>query len=177
MSDLPGNAIPIEALAEDARGLTPEGFEEKFGTGFLMVTAANLNGSRSVTGTELLLDDEGDVAGQTASLAVVVYPLRPRAETPGHLVMLGRDPSHDVVVPDPSVSRIHAFAKRESNGTFVVQDMGSSNGTTVNGQSVAPRGAGAATLLKPGDTLRMGQVEFTFTDARALREFAIQLAS
>lgn len=177
MSDRLGNAMPIEALADDARSLSPEGFEEKFGTGFLMVTAANLNGNRSVSGTELLLDEESDVGGQTASLAVVVYPLRPRAETPGHLVMLGRDPGQDVVVPDPSVSRIHAFAKREPNGTFVVQDMGSSNGTTVNGQSVAPRGAGAATLLKPGDTLRMGQVEFTFTDARALREFAIQLAS
>jgi hypothetical protein len=53
--------------------------------------------------------------------------------------------------------------------------MSSSNGTSVNGISVMARGVGPPTPVKPGDTVRIGQVEFTFTDARALHEFAIQV--
>ena len=45
----------------------------------------------------------------------------------------------------------------------------------MNGASVPPRGAGPPTPLKPGDNVRLGQVEFTFTDARALREFVLKM--
>jgi hypothetical protein len=46
----------------------------------------------------------------------------------------------------------------------------------VNGVSVPARGAGPPKPVKPGDTVKFGQVEFTFTDARALREYALQAA-
>jgi pSer/pThr/pTyr-binding forkhead associated (FHA) protein len=92
-------------------------------------------------------------------------------------VTIGRETRHDVVIPGPSVSRFHAFAKPSPDGSFLLQDMGSTNGTTVNAVSVPARGGGSPSPLKPGDTVRFGQVEFTFTDARALQEYALQAAS
>lgn len=169
-----GTALPIEAFSEDARWLDPEAFADRQGTGFLLVMAAAVSGSGS-NSTRLLLDGvDEDPDGRTAELSVAVYPLRPRKEEAGHMVTVGRDARHDVVIPDPSISRFHAFAKPGEDGTCLLQDMGSTNGTTVNGTSVAARGAGEPTPIKPGDTVCFGQVKFTFSDARALREFVLQ---
>ena len=55
------------------------------------------------------------------------------------IVTLGRESKQDVVIPDMSVSRFHAFAKPGPDGALLLQDAGSTNGTTVNGQSVPRR--------------------------------------
>ena len=86
---------------------------------------------------------------------------------------VGRTSNNDIVVSDVSVSRFHAFMKQE-DGVYSVQDMASTNGTTVNGANAPARGAGPPSPVKPGDTICFGQVQLTFTDARALREFALQ---
>ena len=106
---------------------------------------------------------------------MVVYPVREKDGSQGHLVTIGRDTGQDVVISDPSISRLHAFAKRGPDGGFLIQDMSSTNGTTVNGVPVPARDAGPAAPVKPGDTVRLGQVEFTFSDARGLQEFAQQM--
>jgi len=78
------------------------------------------------------------------------------------------------VIPDRSVSRRHALLKRDGD-RFLVLDAGSSNGTSVNGRNVLTRGAGPPSPLAPGDTLRVGSLEFTFAHAAALREMAAKL--
>src|SRR5262249_13067262 len=70
---------------------------------------------------------------------------------------LGRDPKNDIAVDDPEMSRRHAVFKRSREGT-VVEDMGTSNGTAVNGQ------ASARAPLKHGDVVRIGQVEITYAE-------------
>jgi hypothetical protein len=172
-----GSAIPIESLAADARSLAPDAFAARHGNGFLLFTAKRLDGPESTNSTKLMLDDGGDDEardGRTAGLAVVVYPMRSRDPAKGPIVTLGRESKQDVVIPDMSVSRFHAFAKPGPDGAFLLQDAGSTNGTTVNGQSVLSTGAGPPRRLAPGDNVRLGHIELTFTDARALREFAIQ---
>jgi pSer/pThr/pTyr-binding forkhead associated (FHA) protein len=91
----------------------------------------------------------------------------------GHLITLGRTANNDVVVPDVSVSRFHAFVKAQEGGPMQIQDAKSTNGTTVNGSSIPAQGHGPAVDLKSGDSIRIGQVEFTFVDAAAMREFAL----
>lgn len=172
-----GSGMPLEAFIEDARNLDAEEFAERFGSGFLMAMAASTGGLRGSTSTVLVLDSEPDSGARTAGISVVIHALRPRDGSGGHLVTIGREPNHDVVVPDLSVSRFHAFAKQEANGDFLIQDAGSSNGTTVNGNSVMARGAGEPTRLTPGDTVKFGRVELTFADAKAVREFALQAAA
>lgn len=65
---------------------------------------------------------------------------------------LGRDPVSDVVLNDPEVSRQHARFTRLDSGGYQVQDLGSTNGTFVNGQRLAAEPAD----LQPGYTVSMG---------------------
>lgn len=67
---------------------------------------------------------------------------------------IGRDPRCDIVLEDPDVSRKHAKIKRNGAGYFEVVDMGSKNGTRVNGV-VVPR----MTLLD-GDVFAVGKTRF-----------------
>ncbi len=69
----------------------------------------------------------------------------------------GRATENDVSVDDPEISRRHAVFKRSREGC-TVEDMGTSNGTTVNGQA-----AGRA-VLKHGDVVVMGGVEITYAE-------------
>ena len=65
------------------------------------------------------------------------------------VVIIGRLGDSDVVLPDPEISRRHAEVRRE-NGEFVLQDLGSTNGTLVNDEAVQER-----TLLE-GDRIGIG---------------------
>ena len=70
---------------------------------------------------------------------------------------LGRATTNDVVVLlDATVSRLHAVIERYPTG-FCVRDLGSANGTFVNGEPV--RGE---TRLRTGDELRLGNSRLTF---------------
>src|SRR5215218_5949048 len=53
---------------------------------------------------------------------------------------------------DPEISRQHARISRNPQGQLVVEDLGSTNGTYVNGQRIA-----GPTPLNPGDTVQMGR--------------------
>jgi ABC transport system ATP-binding/permease protein len=70
-----------------------------------------------------------------------------RIELSGELV-LGRE--EGFVLDDPSCSRRHARLYLDQHGV-VVEDLGSSNGTWVNGQRIA-----GPTRLSPGDQLYLG---------------------
>ena len=65
-------------------------------------------------------------------------------------VTIGRDDSADLQLPDKTISRRHAALRIEGD-TAVVSDLGSRNGTYVNGDSLEdPR------RLREGDSLQMG---------------------
>jgi FHA domain len=172
-----GSGVPIRDLRADARGLARAEFEERHGRAFLLLSAADLSTPRP-TITEVRLDGDSVVtrrAESTASLALVVYALRRNNRSASHLITLGRAPDNDVVVPDVSISRFHAFVKQGANGRWLLQDAGSTNGTTVNGSSVPRQGHGSPAELSAGDDVRLGQVELTFLDSEALVSFASRL--
>jgi pSer/pThr/pTyr-binding forkhead associated (FHA) protein len=50
------------------------------------------------------------------------------------IVIIGRDPLVDISLPDTEVSRQHARMARDENSDYKLQDLGSTNGTFVNGQ-------------------------------------------
>ena len=68
--------------------------------------------------------------------------------------MLGRDATCDRVLDDPRVSRQHARLIRDGGG-LKIEDLGSQNGTFVNGQRIT-----AAVILRPNDVVAIGC--FTF---------------
>ena len=73
-------------------------------------------------------------------------------ETP---LVIGRMPECDVPLSDPNVSRRHAEVRRQGTG-FVVVDLGSTNGTRVNGAQVKER------LLNNGDEITVGASKLRF---------------
>jgi pSer/pThr/pTyr-binding forkhead associated (FHA) protein len=73
---------------------------------------------------------------------------------PGTLKTMGRAPRADFVVDAALVSRVHCrFTLGEAND-LEIEDLGSTNGTFVNGSKVAKA------TLHDGDTLTIGRVQF-----------------
>lgn len=69
------------------------------------------------------------------------------ADTPA---LIGRHPSAQVFLDHDTVSRRHAELRLDPFGRWWIRDLGSTNGTLVNGERVTDR------VLKPGDRLRVG---------------------
>src|SRR3954468_17842590 len=63
-----------------------------------------------------------------------------RVQVQGGRFTVGREGAVNLVVRDPKVSRNHAYFQDLGNGTIALYDMGSSNGTFVNGQRVTQQG-------------------------------------
>ena len=93
------------------------------------------------------------------------------------LIQIGRDPSNDVVIASPNVSRFHAQVERVGQ-RYRVEDLRSSNGTFVNGERIE-----GSVWLKPDDTIRIGQHRLVmgknqivkYDDSNGLRVDAINL--
>lgn len=70
------------------------------------------------------------------------------------LIQIGRDPSNDVVIPSPNVSRFHTQIEKVGQ-RYRVEDLRSSNGTYINGERIE-----GSVWLKPNDSIRIGQYRF-----------------
>jgi pSer/pThr/pTyr-binding forkhead associated (FHA) protein len=83
----------------------------------------------------------------------VVFPLE------GEQLTIGRDSSNGVAINDAEVSRKHARLTFQG-GKFVIDDLGSTNGTFVNGQRLA-----GPVVLKAGDVVSLGEQIVLMYDA------------
>jgi hypothetical protein len=98
------------------------------------------------------LEERARVRAQTALLLldgrrIVVGPAG---------VVLGRSRQCDIVLNDPNVSRRHAEL-RPRGGSWVLTDLGSTNGSRVNGRRLE-----GPEVLKPGDEVELGATVLTF---------------
>jgi hypothetical protein len=71
-------------------------------------------------------------------------------------VTMGRSRQCDVMLDDPNVSRTHAEI-RARGGSWVLTDLGSTNGSRLNGRRVD-----GSEVLKPGDEIELGTSRITF---------------
>lgn len=78
-------------------------------------------------------------------------------------ITIGRGAGNDIVLKELLVSRRHAEVRRTGAG-YIVVDLGSSNGTFLNGRQVS------RAPLRPGDLLSIGRHEFAF-DGERLHEY------
>jgi FhaA, N-terminal domain/FHA domain len=101
---------------------------------------------------------EGEDEGPAAARAVVVIhedgAVRTVALT-SDSVTIGRLAECDVVLTDKGASRKHAQLKRR-NGTWTITDLGSTNGTRLNGQTIQSR------ELSDGDKITIGTTMLEF---------------
>lgn len=77
-------------------------------------------------------------------------------------VTLGRLPECELAVADAGVSRRHAEVRRGADNTWVVSDLGSTNGTKVNGLRISD-----ARQLEDGDEITVGSTSVRFEAASA----------
>ncbi|MCD8316531.1 MAG: DUF3662 and FHA domain-containing protein [Eggerthellaceae bacterium] len=98
-------------------------------------------------------DDESD-----EQLTAYLYDItNDRAFTlTGERMSIGRESASDIVIPDINVSRQHAEIRNEPNGTWVITDLGSTNGTYVNGRKIK------SSPLRDADRLTMGTTSLEF---------------
>src|SRR5580658_6947452 len=73
---------------------------------------------------------------------------------------LGRDPTNEIPIPAPGVSRKHVQFSIERNEVWI-QDLGSVNGTYVNGVKIDKQ------KLKDGDAISLSEITFKYRQADA----------
>jgi len=93
------------------------------------------------------------------------FPDEPVELDPEKTCRIGRGQGSDVFVPDVGVSRCHADIRWEGE-VFIITDLGSANGTLVNGEKISAR------ALAHGDEIRVGSMTLGFRveDASAMDE-------
>lgn len=89
-------------------------------------------------------------------VALLVPGDKPKLFDLGDELILGRSGKCHIVLGDTYASQIHARVFRR-NGQFFLEDMGSTNGTYLNGRKVT-----ASTPLNRGDKARIGRTELEF---------------
>ncbi|QQR56389.1 MAG: FHA domain-containing protein [Candidatus Melainabacteria bacterium] len=101
--------------------------------------------------------DKSDGTNLPGSVNVFVQKTGQKIPLKNSKVKIGRDPSNQVVVADDTfASRHHAWITFEE-GMFWIEDLGSTNGTLLNGHPVVKR-----QILSSGDKIRVGHTELSF---------------
>ncbi len=124
------------------------------GYGFLGQVIVALETDPSLGPGQCTVDGEikADPDGRVGTLVTAEGRRIPVADRP---IVIGRLSSCDIPLGDPQVSRRHAEVRRHGDG-FVVVDLGSTNGTKVNGAGVRER------ELSDGDEIMVGATRLRF---------------
>jgi len=93
---------------------------------------------------------EGEVPTYALLLEGKSHPLR------NQTLVIGRSRDCDIHVADPNASRRHAEVQPDGSGGFNLIDLGSTNGTELNGKRVSH------VRLSEGDAIAIGPIELTF---------------
>jgi hypothetical protein len=96
---------------------------------------------------------QGEGGGGPGSL---MLPTGERVVLGEFIVTVGRMPESTIVLADPNVSRNHAEVRPQGDG-YIVVDLGSTNGTRVNGVRISEH------TLRDGDEIMFGNTQVIFT--------------
>ena len=144
----PHNGAPAEAGSfEEATSVIPAWQQ----------TDPNIDARRTVS---LQAMPPEQVAAGSSFAAILTFEAGPFAgrivALPNQMITIGRAPDNDVVVGDPATSGHHGQIEVRT-GSFWISDLGSTNGTQVNGEPVIEK------QLADGDTIAIGQNTLRFT--------------
>ncbi len=165
----------IEDFIAEIDGLSDDEFEEQYPYPFL-VKEATEGGEPEATsgrGTTRLKTPSAVIGGGLLQGDVVLHGVCPKdPENFDDAVSLGRNDACDLVVADGSISSKHAHFTLQFEGdekTFFVTDLGSSNGTFVNGEKIEPN---VPVQVDDQDSIRFGPaVKFQFFQSEGFYQF------
>jgi hypothetical protein len=81
----------------------------------------------------------------------------------GRRMSIGRGADNDLCLSDPSVSKTHAAMVMNREGTLMIADAGSTNGTFINGRRIS---YGESRQVEDGDVVGFGDIEVRFQGKR-----------
>ncbi len=181
------STLRVEDYVDDIRALSAAAFTERHGDAFLVHHGATadlrpppraqptLNEITSVKSVPPGVRDGAAVPRRPKS-SFLVFEVRSTGRCPfPNMISVGRTRNNDIVIPDVSVSKFHAFFMRGKDGRLLLQDAGSRNGTYVGGALVAGR-EGQPTPVGSFSELRFGSVEMSFLMASEFRRFVLRFS-
>jgi hypothetical protein len=139
--------------------------------GFFLLSAADPSELSTMFQTLITARDEQRASrshGGRRSFEVRWIHKSDDAEGDPGLVTVGRASSCDITFRHPSVSKVHACFKVGDKNKLAVSDLGSRNGTSVNGEVLKPE---KSRLLQTRDRVQFGSVSSMVLDASGLHEF------
>jgi hypothetical protein len=156
--------MDVDALAQLAKKLTREQFVASHPSSYLVIAE---NAEKLPIGFETLVGaDPGrreppEKARDFEVLAVAKARGNPYPER----ISVGRARNCDVVMRDPSVSKLHAHFHVTPAGALELVDLESQNGTYINGRALAPH---HSELVVSGDLIDFGDMSARLVDAAGL---------
>ncbi len=120
---------------------------------------------KSSTPAELAEDESAEAAGE---LVVIVGSAQGRRFTIAYELLIGRSVTGEGRFDDDQkLSRRHASVSRDADGQLTIEDLGSANGTYVNGERIRDR-----RVLKVGDEVVIGSTTLRVAEGAAPRAAA-----
>lgn len=167
--------------AADSVGMLAEELARHFGvdvkvpslqvgrTGEVLHSEAQLGEVDLISGDEVTVVESPQrrVSATDAKQALLILRTGPQAGERIEVsrpITIGRDDSADVVIRDSLISRVHASVAPSADSAIVVTDVGSSNGTVVNGALIS-----GPTRVENGDVITLGATEFEVQAASSLQ--------
>lgn len=99
--------------------------------------------------------------GETPKLIVLSKNLRGQSfKLDGDRFVVGRTEDSDITLVDSTISTHHADVVKSEDGSFMVCDKGSTNGTRVNGTKISEQ------VVTGGDVVQFGGIELLFDDGQ-----------
>ncbi|NMB76545.1 MAG: FHA domain-containing protein [Myxococcales bacterium] len=178
VSNKGSSVLCLADFAEDSRTLDAKAFAEKHGGAFLLHHGPLQRlEPRSLDGSTLNLETPSTVADVPFNPRhdFLVFPLRRKVDSVDEVIWLGQSESNDVVIPDASVSAIHAFVQVDHMNRYFIQDMNSRNGTKVSGQKVPGHGHGKPVEMTVAADVELGGRRMTFLPASDFLNLVMRL--
>lgn len=157
------NGMEISELTELAAKSSSEEFASRFPHLFLLFYETVDPVGASSFATQIV---SKDTAKRRPTSELRVVPLVKAPTNPySDRISIGRARNCDVVLRNPSVSKLHAHIRREPNGSWVLIDLNSHNGTIVDGMRVH---GNQVIPLKIGEQVTFGGLTVRIVDAHQL---------
>ncbi len=166
-----GGSVPLASFLESLDTLDADGFAKRHGDAFLLLYGGPRAGDAPFkTMTTAAIGDvsQGGQSAPRPQLDFQVFPVRKTSRSRySGFIAVGRADTNDIVLPDPSVSRFHAFITQDRSKYFVAA-AGTKNGTFLNDKPLSLEESSDPVEVSSGSRLRFGSIEVTFLKAPEL---------
>lgn len=177
-SQATGSISTLGDFFEDARNLDLNGFIERHGNAFFLHHGPfgdieEADGRDKTLAREPQPESGSSFNPQSDFLVFSIRPGRdPQNRQP---IRVGRGETGDLVIPDASISHVHAHLITDAKGHFSLLDALSMNGSRINDKPVPTKGNGDPVPLHSGDRVSLGSLNLTFLEAPEFRTLILRL--